>query len=256
MPENISAEEWQRLNQRIRDHPGHDASYRWESLRRIHRVLSANERELLALIDRFQQDEVFAVKIMAVGNDGRSSGMDALWDELIRRAHNYLSAVKMLVEHSRNFMRPYAGRHVEAQYGGQVAEVLAKGRGPFLQKLRDYMVHSRIPPFGASMQLVSIPDVPRFLIYLDRDRALEYRDWTAPARKFLREQPEHVPLRELIVGYAADLEQLYEWLYQRFEELHGAEIQELNDLIVQLQGAHNTPGHPDYRPPAPPRPGA
>ena len=53
----------------------------------------------------------------------------------------------------------------------------------------------------------------------------------------------------MILGCAADLEHLYRWLYERFGELHGGEIDELNQLIVQLQGAHNTPGHPDYRPP-------
>jgi hypothetical protein len=39
----------------------------------------------------------------------------------------------------------------------------------------------------------------------------------------------------------------------RFEELHGAEIDELNSLIVQLQGVRNTPGHPEYQPPQAPR---
>jgi hypothetical protein len=46
---------------------------------------------------------------------------------------------------------------------------------------------------------------------------------------------------------------LYRWLYDRFGELRGAKIDELNELIVQLQGARNTPGHPDYQPPEVPQ---
>jgi hypothetical protein len=252
MPGDISSEEWRRRYDRIRDHPGQAANHRWESLHRVHGVLIANERELLGLIDRFQQDELFALKFMGMGSDGRS-GMDSFWGELIRRAHNYLSAVKMLVDHSRNLMRSYADRPVTAEYANRVAEMVATGRGPFLQKLRDYLIHYDIPPFGASMQLASPSDGPRFLVFLDRDGALKFKDWPAGARQFLRDQPKQVPLRELIVGYAAELEQLYRWLYERFAELHGAEIDELNELIVQLQGAHNTPGHPDYRPPEPPQ---
>jgi hypothetical protein len=246
--EVFSTDERQRLHARIREHPGQAANHRWESLHRVHGVLIANERELLPLIDRFQQDEEFALQFMGIGSDGRSR-MEALFGELIRRTHNYLSALKMLVDHSRNLVRSYADHPVAAVYDRRKADVLASGRGPFLQKLRNYLIHCRIPPFGASMQLASASDTPRFLIFLDRDGALEFEDWPAKARQLLRGQPEQVPLRELILGCAADLEHLYRWLYERFGELHGGEIDELNQLIVQLQGAHNTPGHPDYRPP-------
>ena len=152
MPEHLSANEWKRRYDQIRDHPGQAANHRWESLYRVHGMLIANERELLALIDRFQQDEEFALKFMGMGSDGRS-GMDPFWGELIRRAHNYLSAVNMLVDHSRNLMRFYANRPVAGEYASRVAEMLATGRGPFNQKLRDYLIHYDIPPFGASMHL-------------------------------------------------------------------------------------------------------
>lgn len=253
MPERLSANEWKRRYDQIRDHPAQASNRRWQSLHRVHGVLIANERELMALIDRFEQDEEFALKFMGMGSDGRS-GMDAIWGELIRRAHNYLSAVKMLVDHSRNLMRFYTARPVAGEYAGRVAEMVATGRGPFLPKLRDYLIHYDIPPFGASMHVASPTDRPHFLIFVDRQAALEFKDWPAKARQFLRDQPEQVPLRELIVGYAAELEQLYRWLYEQFTDLHGAEIAELNELIVQLQGSRFTPGHPDYGPPEPPRP--
>jgi hypothetical protein len=57
---------------RIQTHPGREAHNRWESLRRIHGVLIVNERELLALIDRFQQDEMFGLEVMRVRSDGRT----------------------------------------------------------------------------------------------------------------------------------------------------------------------------------------
>ena len=56
---------------------------------------------------------------------------------------------------------------------------------------------------------------------MDRDGALKVKDWPAKARQFLRDQPEQVPLRELIAGYAAELEQLYRWLYEQLRRCTG-----------------------------------
>ena len=74
------------------------------------------------------------------------------------------------------------------------------------------------------------------LAFLHRDAALEFDDWTASVRTYLKEQPEHIPLRPIITGYAADLDQLYGRICSQFEDLHGEEVDELNALIEQLQG--------------------
>lgn len=248
-PQN--ADEFRRLNEQIEQHPGRVAYERWQSLRRIHGVLLANEAELRTLIDQVENDPRLAIEI--VRNIGQTGFKERFWDELIRRAHNYLSAVKMLVDHTRNLMRPYAGQPVADEYARRVAEMIATGRAPFVQKLRDYLIHYSIPPLGIVVQLVSGPGRSS-TIYLDRDAALPYEDWPARGREYLRAQERQISLRDLIAAYAADLEQLYRWLFDRFEELHANDIAELNDLIVRLQGAQNTPGHPDHQLPERPPP--
>ncbi|WP_247828145.1 hypothetical protein [Arthrobacter antioxidans] len=235
--------------QRIQNHPGRTATSRWDSLQRIHKVLQANESEILQLIDAVQNDEEAAIEVMR--NVGRAGSAEVYFDELIRRSHNYLSALKMLVDHTRNLMRHYENEPVAVEYARRIREVVETGRAPFLQKLRDYLVHYQIPPFALTISFAN--DAPvTFVVALERDAALEYKDWPANAKKYLKQRPEKINFRDEITAYSADLEGIYRWLYERFTELHGHEIDEFNNLIVEFQGARNTPGHPDYQlPPVP-----
>jgi hypothetical protein len=226
-------EERRRLNELIEAHPARTADYRWTSLLRVHGVMRANEIELLALVQAFEADNAFSLQVM---RSDQPQNLQRFLDELIRRTHNYLSSITMLVDHSRNLMRDYSEQPAKAEYDRRVADMVAAGRASVLQRLRNYLIHYRIPPFGLEMQLVPQPGKPSAMVFLDRDAALEYDEWTAPGRKYLEAQPGRIPLRPLIHGYSTDLERLYAWLFARFHELHGDEVNELNDLIERLQG--------------------
>jgi hypothetical protein len=175
--------------------------------------------------------------MLQVMRSDQPQNLQGFLDELIGRAHNYLSLIKMLVDHTRNLMKDYAGKSVKVDYGRRVADMVAAGRAAVLQRLRNYLVHYRIPPFGLEMQLVPQDGNRSATVFLDRDAALEYDEWSAPGRKYLEAQPSRVPLRPLIVAYSADLDGLYRWFFQKFEKLHGDEVDELNDLIERLQGS-------------------
>ena len=225
-------------------HPGRLARHRWDAIRRVRIVLVANEVELCHLIEAFETNNEFAIEVMR--NIGQTGAQELYFNELFRRMHNYLSAVKMLVEHTRNLVRNYPGSPFVEEYRERIASIAARGRGPLLQKLRDYLVHYRIPPFGTAMNFSRNSET--FIVYLDRDAALEFNDWPAAAKAFLQEQPNHIPLTPLVREYSSELEDLYTWLFDQFEGLHGADVDAFNALLVDFQGAENTPGHPDYRP--------
>lgn len=226
-------DERKRLNDLIDAHPARTADHRWTSLQRVHQVIRANEIELLALVQAFEENDAFSLQVM---RSDQPQNLQRFLDELIRRAHNYLSSIKMLVDHSRNLMKEYSGNPVRADYDRRVADMVAAGRASVLQRLRNYLIHYRIPPFGIELQLVPQPGRPSAIVFLDRDAALEYDEWTAPGRTYLEAQPSRIPMRPLIDGYSGDLDQLYIWLFERFQELHGDEVDELNDLIERLQG--------------------
>lgn len=145
-------DERKRLNDLIDAHPARTADHRWTSLQRVHEVMRASEIELLALVQAFEENDAFSLQVM---RSDQPQNLQRFLDELIRRAHNYLSSIKMLVDHSRNLMKDYSGNPVRAEYDRRVADMVAAGRASVLQRLRNYLIHYRIPPFGIELQLVA-----------------------------------------------------------------------------------------------------
>jgi hypothetical protein len=231
----------------IEQHPGTVAHQRWRSLSQVHQVLLANEAELLALLDQVEGDDQLAVRVTS--NIGPQDLKDAFYRELIRRLHNYLSALKMLVDHTRNLMRAYGGTTFASEYSTRTAVFASDGRTRVMQKLRDYLLHYQLPPIGVSVSVKTDGDSEKLevFVFLNRDSALRWSDWPKAAREFLTAQEPHIPLRDLIRGYSSDTATLYGWLYPQFTDLHADDIAQRNALVVELQGAANTPGHPDWR---------
>jgi hypothetical protein len=182
----------------------------WPSLRRIQGVMIVNENELLSLIDALQNDQRLVISIT-------QSDRISLFNELVRLAHNYLSAVSMLVDHTRIFMDRFSDNPVSREYHARIKVLLKETPAPVLKKLRNYLLHYRIPPFGVNMKL----ETPlRMTVYLDRDQALEYKDWGLSAREYLQRQPKQVVFRDLITVYSTELGSLYEWLQQQLMQLY------------------------------------
>jgi hypothetical protein len=198
-------------------------------------VLVANQRELLALIDSVEQDVSLGIEVTR--NIGPRTVQQAFYDEAIRLLHNYLAALKTLVEHTRNLMRDYRRSAFAVEYQRLVKVATASGLVPFMQKLRDYLLHYQIPPVGTRVEVDNRTGTAKVTVYLNRDAALAFRDWPPAARSFLTGQPDFIPLRDLIVGYEAEIEQLYRWLYPLFEELHGEQIRDVNALIAEVHGS-------------------
>ena len=86
-----------------------------------------------------------------------------------------------------------------------------------MQRLRNYLLHYRIPPFGLSMQFAGSHNLS---VYIDRDVALEYSDWTTAARSYLERQPEQIVLGDLIESSAPALKALYDWFFAQAGNLH------------------------------------
>jgi hypothetical protein len=223
-----------RIYDRIYDHPGRKAHLEWTALRRIHMVLVSNQRELLALIDSVETNPTLGIEVMR--NVGPGKTQEAFYDGTIRLLHNYLSALKTLVDHTRNLLRQYEGTSFAAQYKELVATTRGSGLVRFLQKLRDYLLHYQLPPIGTLGEVDNELGTFKVTVYLNRDVTLRFGDWPPEARTFLGAQPEFIPLRGLILGYAEEIDRLYRWLYPRFEELHGSQIREINALIAQAHG--------------------
>jgi len=182
----------------------------WGSLHMIHNVMYRNAQDFLGVLVQLETD---LETIVAVSQ----TGMNVAFETIVRLAHNYLSARQMLVDHTRNTLRRYDENPVLEAYAKEVRKVTDHPAGPVLQRMRNYLVHYRVPPFVTQMEFSSPPSIK---LYLKRDQMLQYKEWTKPARDFLESQGDLVELRVLIEEDLSRLEALYRWLYGQIGALH------------------------------------
>jgi len=209
------------LRKEIEAHRGITATREWQAWSSVHAILLGNEAELLALVDRAELSE-----------DGPSG--DALFREILRLLHNYVAAVVTLVDHTRNHMRQYEDTEVWEQYQSRLEVVRRRGVSPFMSKLRNYLLHYRVPPIGLTVHYDGQSKETTVTLFLERDKCLEWKDWPTAARAYLAEQPEQISLRVVVREYAVLIEDLYRWLYEQFTVLHGEDIAAVNALIVRM----------------------
>lgn len=123
----------------------------------------------------------------------------------IQKLHNYAAATMTLVDHSRRLTRdrlsPAANDHRRRK-----SEVLANAELPFVQDLRNFMLHRTLPSLGHSVSiqnanLRSQTMVSEFqLSCLD---LLEWDGWTAASCSFLEDHGPTLNLRPVIFRHGS-----------------------------------------------------
>lgn len=232
-----SDEEFRELADRIQDHPGRVAHQRWKSLRSTHRILERNMAELAKLI-RVAEKPPANLQMLFISNVDQEAlaFQDDYFEELARLLHNYVASVGTLVDHSRNLIRNYEGTELATEYEARLEKVREKPVTGFIKRLRNYTLHSGMPSLGLQHSWTREGDGFRetHTVFFEKSKMLEWSGWGG-ARQYLQEKGDTVPYRDIIQEYADAIESLYEWLYGQFESVHGAEIDEVNNLIQEQQ---------------------
>jgi len=240
-------DEAERLWKRLQDHPATVAQRRWDSLRLVVVVFSRNTQLLRRHITQAESDvEIGAALInnLRVPNTIR----EHFETEMVRLLHNYLASTSTLIDHTRKHMKAYKNTSFLVEYNMRLARLVDADVIDFMKRLRNFALHQSIPPFGVSLQIA--PGEAVFEVFLDRAALLsEPSSWTVGAKRYMTSWPTDTQrVLPLIDEHSKLVGDLYGWLFAQYEGLHGAEIDERNALVVELQGARNTPGHPDYAP--------
>lgn len=220
-----------RLHEQIQAHPGTVARREWDALLLVHGIWRGNHDELLtfvAAVERNHDD----MALTMLSNVGDREPRLALYRELFRFIHNYVAGVVTYVDHTRNLMRTYEGTDVHLEYQRRLGEFKADGLASFVTKLRNFVMHYRVPAIGVQMNVNDGREA--ITCYYDRDSALALEGWPAEARVFLSSQPQHVPIRQVMMDYADRLEVFYRWIYDQFTVLHGEDVRARNELVKQL----------------------
>ncbi|GAA4110708.1 hypothetical protein GCM10022215_06040 [Nocardioides fonticola] len=215
------------LYDEIQSHPGMLARRSWDSLLDIHVVMTRNQDELLVFVRAVEADVRNAARL--AGNVGSDEPRRDMFRELIRRLHNYVASVGTLIDHTRNLMRKYEGTSTYAEFEARRLAATSNDVVSFVSKLRNYVLHVGVPGVGIQFSVTNGEE--NVTIFLDRDRALQWKDWPKAARRYLNSKPSKLSVVDVIEEYGGVIEELYRWLYDQFPTLHGEDIAAVNELI-------------------------
>jgi hypothetical protein len=215
-----------RLWKEIADSPGGQIRYDLETLEVTIQVFKTNHHWLHDLLLRYENPG-FAFRIWP----------DRVGDFLVEvavRLHNFVASVMTLVEHTRILVR---SRWSESEFFDEYTERIEAFRtspvAQFVQDLRDYTLHRKLPVTGAQISSHSPP-----VVFLEVPKLKDWPRWSKPAQALLDKAPDNLPLRPLIDEYERLVEGLYVWMENRIKEIHASDwavLEELERRLAELE---------------------
>lgn len=157
--------------------------------------------------------------------------------EVARHFHNFLSAARSLVDHTRIFMdETHSGQPIHDSYDTEVTKRFADNpMVRFVHDLRNYFLHKGVP---ASKMRLSFnvgsrtPPISRVLL-----KAPELRRWTRwspKSKEYLNNIQDELQLRAVVEEYHNKVETFYEWFQREMDEVHKEELSSLEILRQEI----------------------
>jgi hypothetical protein len=161
-----------------------------------------------------------------------------LLKELSFALHDYLAAVKSLVDHSRTlYHQVYQPTGLFPEYESEAKRVFATdGVIQTVQGLREMAQHYELPNITSRRTLSDDNSATR--IVLKRDDLLKYSGWKAPAKRFIAAAGDDIDLSELCVSYQAKVTAFYEWMYDHLRRIHAHDLEKVNRSELEAFAKH------------------
>lgn len=183
----------------------------FSGLARSYRVLLGNDHELLSLLERYEQPPA-ALELW----DRNDEAFEQFLDEVDRLLHNYLASATSLVDHTRRVRRKHGEAvGLEKTYDEKMREVFPEGVHSFVQDLRNYTLHRRLPVVRGHLGGESTTSVTASVNLLKSD-LLAWPKWEEPARAYLGSAPDKIGLKDVIRQYTAAANTFTTWFGEAF----------------------------------------
>ncbi len=202
-----------------------------ESKRRIlsisYNVFMGNYLDLRNTLSDFRKPEI-GIPLSDMRN---RTELDKFHEHAIRFFHNYLAAAKSLVDHTRIFVNDiYKNTEFRKEYDIEVKKRFRDSPlGSFVQDLRNYFLHRRIPLTSATLKWEKGLEIENSIM-LDVNELRTWDKWSQHAKSYLSSLDSEVDLSIVICEYSSLVNKFYEWLEERQFELHQREFTELQNL--------------------------
>ena len=161
---------------------------------------------------------------------------------MVRLVHNYLASAKTLVDHTRTIISDrYRQTDFFVEYKEQVKARFANNLlVGFIEDLRNYALHYSLPITGLRLDVTTDPETKvqteRVTFYIEKKTLHQWSNW-AKGREFLRQADKEIVIERLIDEYYQQVFSFHNWMHQRLEEIHAADLQwlkEMNQRVDEL----------------------
>jgi hypothetical protein len=215
----MSGDEYMRLERAFASTTGYDIYWQIHSVIVSHGVFAGNHKELHQRLLHYADSEAAADFFKT----GRQVESNAELREIIRLIHNYVAAVKMLVDHTRIIARELLKGAALVEYEQKVdADFKGDEASRFLHRLRDYLLHITNAPIVAKLSL----DGSDSGLFLSQAELLAWKDWSPSNREFIKTHKSGIHLLTLVDDYDRNVQAFYEWLIDHFYDSRKTEMDE------------------------------
>lgn len=236
MAEPLSDEEFsaaiEAAQRQIVEHPGYLEKQLCDGIARtVYAVLVPNRDELLGLLDRAASDADLAVELFQ--NVRRPILRTRFEGAVMRGLHNYVASAMTLVDHTRRVMRDRSGPIVE-EFELRKQDVVANPEVPFIQGLRNFVLHHALPFVGHQVRLQPQQNViATSEIQLSVRDLAQWEGWSASTRAFIGSHGGALTPRPIIRRHSELVVELNLWLYGQLADANADALAEVNELVVQ-----------------------
>jgi len=156
-------------------------------------IFNGNYKDLKRKLNR-HNDFDFNLKLWGSG----------LWNyqtEITRRLHNFSASIKTLIDVSRAFKKTFDNKEFLLEYSIKVEDLFSSPLSSFMQDLRRYIQHYRIPQVTTISKSHRDPPLREVKLIIAKDELLRFPGWTSKPKEFINNNPDGLNIDNVIDEY-------------------------------------------------------
>lgn len=202
-------------------------------------VFERNYQELNKLLSAAQDPKTF----LDLWIQSKIPEMVIVIRELTRLLHNFLASAKTLVEHTRALVDDwYKGTEFAEEYQKEIQKrFIGNPITGFVEDLRNYSLHFRLPFTGAIVRFVEDPTTKEFepnqSFILPKAELMKWQNWSNKGKVYLESANEEISIQQIVDMYFQDVSSFHSWMLQRLEDIHSEDLRWLDEMAQRVDKA-------------------
>ncbi|MEB0003941.1 hypothetical protein QN357_13490 [Cryobacterium sp. RTC2.1] len=224
---NPAADEIDQVEKSIKRHPGKRLDNRLDQLKRVFEAWADFSASFNVLLDKCEKDDDFISEL--IRNVGDRTKQHRIIRSLDQAAIAYTAGLGAVIDQSRAVVQAQSPA-IQDEYARR-ASVIMKGHpgGPFLAKLRNYVLHNVAAPWTFSG---TFGEVSTGRVALDSASLLEdNKSWSRDAKDFIVANGESIQLSPLIAPYSEAMVEHIGWIFPTVAAANAKILKECDELI-------------------------